>query len=50
MLPAGGGVNVEGIPGVEVYLDDVLCHAPSQVEHDVRLREVLQRMEQHRVR
>ena len=41
---------LKGIPGVETYLDDVLCHAATQSEHDARLREVLQRFESHRVR
>ena len=41
---------LEGIPGVEVYLDDVLVHADSQETHDARLEEVLDRFEAHRVR
>ena len=41
---------LDGIPGVEVYLDDILIHAASQVEHDSRLREVLERFKAHRVR
>lgn len=34
---------VGDIPGVEVYIDDILVHAPTQEAHDARLREVLQR-------
>ena len=41
---------LDGIPGVEIYLDDILCHATSQADHDSRLREVLKRFEAHRVR
>ncbi|XP_043195494.1 uncharacterized protein K02A2.6-like [Amphibalanus amphitrite] len=41
---------LEGVPGVEVYLDDILVHAPSQAEHDARLREVLRRFDAHKVR
>ena len=41
---------LKGMPGVEVYLDDILCHAATQGEHDDRLREVLRRFEVHRVR
>ena len=41
---------LDGIPGVEVYLDDIICHAPSQGEHDSRLRQVLERFKAHRVR
>ena len=31
------------IPGVEVYIDDLLVHAPTSEEHDVRLEKVLER-------
>ncbi|XP_043219275.1 uncharacterized protein K02A2.6-like [Amphibalanus amphitrite] len=41
---------LEGIPGVEVYLDDIIIHAPSQAEHDARLKQVLRRLEDHRVK
>ena len=41
---------LNGILGVEVYLDDILCHAPSQAEHDAQLREVLRSFEVHRLR
>ena len=41
---------LRGIPGVEIYLDDVLVHARSQGEHDDRLHEVLRRFEAHLVR
>ena len=41
---------LKGIPGVEVYLDDILIHASSQAQHDAQLREVLRRFEAHRVR
>ena len=34
---------VDGIPGVEVYIDDILVHAPTQELHDLRLEEVLRR-------
>lgn len=34
---------LSGIPGVEIYLDDVLIHAPDMQEHNVRLKLVLQR-------
>ena len=34
---------VGDIQGVEVYIDDVLVHARSEIEHDARLREVLSR-------
>ena len=40
---------LKGIPGVETYLDDVLCHASTQSEHDARLKEVLYRFKSHRV-
>ena len=32
---------VKDIPGVEVYIDDLLLHAPTQDLHDARLREAL---------
>ena len=32
---------VGDVPGVEVYIDDVLIHARTQSEHDARLRDVL---------
>ena len=32
-----------GIAGVEVYIDDLLVHAPTEEEHNVRLRQVLER-------
>ncbi|XP_043198714.1 uncharacterized protein K02A2.6-like [Amphibalanus amphitrite] len=41
---------LEGIPGVEVYLDDILVHARSQAGHDARLKAVLQCFDAHRVR
>ena len=41
---------LKGIPGVEVYLDDVVCHAGTHAEHDARLKEVLERFQTHRVR
>ena len=41
---------LKGIDGVEVYLDDILCHAPTQREHDLRLQEVLARFLAHQVR
>ena len=34
---------------METYLDDVLCHASTQSEHDARLKEVLYRFKSHRV-
>ena len=41
---------VGGITGVEVYLDDVVVHAPTQAEHDARVKAVLNAFERHRVR
>lgn len=37
---------VEGLPGVEVYIDDVLVHAATREEHDVSVRHVLERFRQ----
>ena len=37
---------VKDIPGVEVYIDDLLIHAPTQELYDTRLREVLQQCRQ----
>lgn len=34
---------VEGIEGVEVYIDDILVHAPTKELHDEHLRQVLER-------
>ena len=34
---------LKGIPGVEVYIDDVLIHADTVEEHNSRLNEVLNR-------
>lgn len=33
---------VQGIPGVEAYIDDILVHAPTLESHDVRLAQVLE--------
>ncbi|XP_043241035.1 uncharacterized protein LOC122391303 [Amphibalanus amphitrite] len=41
---------LEGIPGVDVYLDDILVHARSQAGHDAQLKAVLQCFDAHRVR
>lgn len=37
------------IRGVEVYLDDVICHGRTQAEHDTAVSEVLKRFTAHRV-
>lgn len=37
---------VEDLQGVEVYIDDVLIHAATREEHDIRLRKVLDRFKQ----
>jgi hypothetical protein len=34
---------VGDVPGVEIYIDDVLIHASTEKEHDARLKEVLTR-------
>uniref|UniRef100_A0A3B3IH14 Gypsy retrotransposon integrase-like protein 1 n=2 Tax=Oryzias latipes TaxID=8090 RepID=A0A3B3IH14_ORYLA len=39
-----------GIPGVSIYLDDVVVHAPTMTLHDARLAQVFQRFEQHGVK
>ena len=41
---------LKGMAGVEIYLDDILIHAPTQAAHDAQLQEVLRRFESHRVR
>ncbi|XP_033126304.1 uncharacterized protein K02A2.6-like [Anneissia japonica] len=41
---------LQGIPGVECYLDDILISAPSESEHWVRLNQVFQRLEKYGVR
>ena len=40
---------LRGIRGVEIYLDDVICHGETQAEHDSIVAEVLGRFEAHRV-
>ena len=37
---------LQGIPGIAVYLDDILCTGVSQEEHDQRLEAVLKRLSQ----
>ena len=41
---------LDGIPGVEAYLDDVVVHAPTLEEHQKRTAAVLSAFQQHRVR
>ena len=36
----------DDLDGVEIYMDDILIHAPSQELHDKRLREVLKRCQE----
>jgi hypothetical protein len=36
--------SLEGIPGVLNISDDILLHAPTQVEHDKRLKQLMQRL------
>ena len=36
---------MQGIPGVVVYLDDILVTGPSDTEHLVSLKEVFTRLE-----
>ena len=38
-----------GIPGVSIYLDDVMVHEPSTVLHDTCLEQAFRHFEQHRV-
>ncbi|XP_043234726.1 uncharacterized protein K02A2.6-like [Amphibalanus amphitrite] len=40
---------LRGIDGVEVYLDDVVVHAATQVEHDRRVAQVLEVFRRHNV-
>ena len=35
--------NFSDLPGVEIYIDDILVHAPTKQEHDSRLKMVLER-------
>ena len=41
---------LQGIPGVIVYLDDILVSAPSKEEHLLRLEEVFVRLEKSGLR
>ena len=41
---------LQGIPGVIVYLDDILVSAPSEEEHFRRLEEVFVRLEKSGLR
>ncbi|XP_043213930.1 uncharacterized protein K02A2.6-like [Amphibalanus amphitrite] len=38
---------LQGIPGVQVYLDDVLVTAPTRAEHDARLSTVMKRLKDY---
>ena len=38
---------LRGIPGVAVFLDDILVSGANPAEHELRLCEVLSRLEQH---
>ena len=40
---------LKGIEGVEIYLDDVICHGRTQAEHDAVVTKVLDRFRAHRV-
>lgn len=40
----------DDIQGVELFVDDLLVYAPSRVEHDIRLRQVLERCKQINVK
>ena len=40
----------EGLPGVKVIMDDILTHGCSDEDHDVRLRAVLQRAQDNKLR
>jgi len=40
----------EDIEGVECYVNDLLIHAPTETEHDVILRQVLDRCKQRDLR
>ena len=36
-----------GVPGVAVYMDDIMIHGPDRATHDQRLNEVFQRLHHH---
>ncbi len=36
--------SLQGLEGVEVYIDDILINGPTQEIHDVRLRAIFQRL------
>ena len=40
---------LSGIPGVQVYLDDVLVVAATREEHERRLSEVLKKLRDHNI-
>ena len=41
---------LKGLPGVEVYQDDVIVHGSSREEHDIRLKAVMERIEENGVK
>ena len=38
---------VAGVPGVAIYMDDIVVHGPDRPTHDQRLNEVFQRLHHH---
>ena len=40
---------LSGLPGVQVYLDDIIVFGESQNQHDIHLQQVMARLEEHQV-